>query len=407
MRRDVTSSNEVAFADVAMAILGPILLLFLIFLIQVINSGSTPACEVPDEARQTTLAGAVQNWMTTREAAVAEQMELLAARCPMAVRDLRASLPNSEDSGLVPDPLTPFCPAQRTAILEQAGIGPDRIARLSMHQRLLTPALATCLGQVREMTCRSITPTDRTRRGAELRSWMAEESRREQEDWQRLDQVCPRLTANAPRPIQATPGQLDGLCQEDIAGITRTAGGKIEEVLTLEGKRRRTLALVRQCFGTLELPRERETSIQFAKCSTDPVDASGTLISPAGIALFFDLEAERILQQLDASPLVNRVDVFGHTDDDPITSICGMAFTNRQLGANRALYFIDQLELAFQRDPGRQARKEAIQRERNLKFYPIGVGEFEPKDPNNKAVNRRIEIRFVYERRDGAQAGRP
>lgn len=173
-----------------------------------------------------------------------------------------------------------------------------------------------------------------------------------------------------------------------------------------------------KCMGR-EIQQPPEKKVEFKSCKTIPLspDTKEELTDE-----YFDTEIDKIVAELSKVEFsdYNRIDIFGHTDQRPIRGTCpNGAKNNRELSSLRVHVYLDKLLAALERNQDQDeshqaiyARWQASNLKNKLKFYAIGVGASEPKAnpcqdeqqqpiPNcdMDAQNRRIEIRYVREKR--------
>ncbi|HYH23060.1 MAG TPA: hypothetical protein VD995_30985 [Azospirillum sp.] len=509
-RRSTGRVDEVAFADVAMAILGPIVLIMTISLMIAAKTSAQSECTVVAEPLLDEKAQAAREWSERIRGEIEERRHLLAMRCG------RTSVPLDRTPGddVVPLPLAGLCRPSRDAVLARAGVDMDGLRRLAADRDLVNAEMALCAGTAPEPTCRTLRSADVAAYVDELRQFRSAivlEARQLREiAWTRcglsvadrvdpapvlvlpqsLTDVCPvelgKLMAsagvsrqdlllqvalrdaalrgmkacvamlpqgrcdpladggtdtvaralkawhadaerevraydawigrNCPQPIPEVdtepsfrPAPLAGLCHPDAEQVMAKTGVGLAALLAVEGRRRARAALLSTCVARQpETFGDRDKQFEFKKCSTMPKvpDLVPEREMPkADVEARFDELARETADKL-AKRFYNRVDILGHTDDVAVGEKgCAEngARDNVQLSLLRADWFRQGLIAAFKRAPEKYGDILARQNARELRIYPIGVGEQEPlsREPGEdegafRRRNRRIEVRLVH-----------
>lgn len=152
--------TEIAFADVAMAMLGPILLLLVVFIVHSVRNetnscGDLPAAEVAERAAE------VRAWMESMRTGIRLDEERLRRDCPVA------RLAPADGPGVLPAAVAGLCGAPRSAVLRAAGTRETELLELDRRHRAALARVRSCLppapdevvtipeGQIRFASCRT------------------------------------------------------------------------------------------------------------------------------------------------------------------------------------------------------------------------------------------------------------
>ncbi len=406
MKRDFVSSNEIAFADVAMAVLGPILLLLVVFI--VLATGNNCPDLSSDELKRAALG--LQQWITDTD--YEERRAAVHRRCPELLQP-------SGDAGTekaykeVPAPLAGYCPGQWPKIIQAAFLSEEQVMLHAQEVSKVDRAAVICFGGT-EHTCEPVRARDRQRKANELSQWYEDEQRAELEDMKSLERLCTADEKRSqPRATPTDPPLLQGICHEDTEALARMSRRSLAEIRALAGRRQMTLLMLRRCLTDVDIPTPRDARLHFLACSTVPAKSSDVQeeMPDEDLRSRLRAEADHILSTLKADPKINRVDFFGHTDSRRIRDRQNCQpdtiRDNLDLSFHRAKYFKERMLERLAVDPDIAPRLGTTGRNA-LRFYAIGVADEELQDKNRPEadVNRRIEIRFVTEGRqqqEGAQ----
>lgn len=194
----------------------------------------------------------------------------------------------------------------------------------------------------------------------------------------------------------------DRLCDRDIYEILRrTKLGEQYNPAELDKNLNQTVNRLNTCLSPEKLT-SKEVLVEFKPCQTVPLSLyTKKPIKPDEIT---EVVLKDIIATLKTHPEYNRIDIFGHTDERPISKggcRSNGAQNNRELSSLRVHAYLDLIEKALEDNKELKPYDALYQswKSGKLKIYAIGVGEREPKDGNLKdyAANRRIELRYARE----------
>lgn len=394
MQRRRSWTTDVAFADVAMAVLGPVLLLLLLFLLYGVRQSTPPACRALDPGGVKTAAAELSAW--------AKETRALLAGAALDKRCGPPPLPPAGATGMTPAVLNGLCQPALDAVLTGAGLERASLQSLSARRAIYDRHAATCLASLRDNECRRLDAAGRTRAASELSAWLRQTQSLTARSRERMQRDCRTVLEAAPTdiPPPAVPPALVGLCAPDRDAVVTGAGTDAAFVETVERDQRESLARLRVCEPAVDRVELKQEQLLFKACSTvflDPVTKQP--LSEQQIRAFFQTLATDMAARLSGNAF-NRIDIFGHTDSRPIQSgACEGAKDNPGLSSLRAHAFRRELEAAIKDDPAFATLRQRLENH-DLRIYAIGVGEAElvvknAASDSDHDRNRRIEIRFA------------
>lgn len=451
-RRDRERLGQVAFADLAMAALGPFAALMIIFLVAA-GAAQEKDCKHANAAEEKQLVEDVRVWLDRRAEASDADLEKIRQSLRLGMgRCARQALPEAPSltvGDVVPEPLTTYCPSVVRRVRAQAGDGErpidgstvrdderavqvvlealrspppgdgldhvvdvlrGRPAAIITVQRLVHAALNACLS---DPPCEDADADARERLVQALRAWSARRERETSADLALLrQQQCPERVDPTPRGNpqrpHVVPGLLAGYCSATVDAILDDMG---DELARVEAERAATRTAVRSCLAqSPEIIKVSSKQLEFLSCKTDFQEREGSGRMPDSAArAFFNDSADDVAAKV-AEGRFNRIDIFGHTDQRPVRGQCAGARDNAHLSSLRAHEFRKWLLEAMQRGGDAPADTTALAARLasdEVRVYAIGVGDAQPivRDATTNAEhaqNRRIELRLVRDRYRGA-----
>lgn len=399
MQRRRSWTTDVAFADVAMAVLGPVLLLLVLFVLYSVRETRPPACTILDDAAIGAAGTALSAWAAeTRRDLEDATLEQSCGPAPPIPAGM---------TGMTPAVLSGLCQPTADAVTAAAGLDRQKVQDLSARRSARERHASTCLASLRDNSCRHLEPAARRTAASDLSVWMQRTQSLTDRSVERMRRDCPVILGAPARdvPPPAIPPALAGLCLADRTAVLAAAGTIPAEVEAVERAQRESLARLRVCEPSVDRVEVKQEQLQFATCSTLFLDpATQQPMDPEAIGAFFQTLAGEVANRLSGGAY-NRIDIFGHTDNRPFTGTCEGAQDNPALSSLRAHAFRRELEAAIRRDPAFAALAQRLDQGR-LRIYAIGVGAAEPVVPNaqserDHAINRRIELRFATDQRPG------
>jgi flagellar motor protein MotB len=214
--------GDIGLADVAVAVLGPVAFLWIVFQgFAAVNSER--GCEGLDDVAVSERAEQLKTW----HAGQLRELERLDEDLRVSCGAGRPSLaPATSRDEIVPDMLRNVCESDRSKVLGRAGLQSDSLARLAAEREARTATLAACTKA--NGGCQTLsTPAERQRRANDLKSWYEERRKRLTATEAALGQECPQFKAGEPnsRPsVLPIPPVLADLCGPDRAAVVAAAG---------------------------------------------------------------------------------------------------------------------------------------------------------------------------------------
>jgi hypothetical protein len=254
-RRSQDRPDEIAYADVAMAVLGPILVLMVVFAVQAGNLRANQGCtaldpEDPDQQAEFRLK--VSETEQTLKQLRAENGEL---RQTLEARQCQVELPETESlswieaSGRIAT-LSNVCQPTRSAILAAVpGESRSTIADLFSDNAKLKDALRACAASEGAVACRRPDPGERQGVVDALVEWTGEAD----DQIATIEDVLEKSEcAAAQRAVSdwtATPRPLSGICYDASEGIAEAAGLDLEMLQAKAGRLAWYRTQAAQCLG--------------------------------------------------------------------------------------------------------------------------------------------------------------
>lgn len=396
-RRNRDWMTDIAFADVAMALLGPILLLLVVFVLYAAKESKPPECRGLSPAEITSSANALRGWLDQAKIRVQRLSTDVALRCGDASRAIATG--DTKTPGELPAVLAGLCVPSVTAVLAEAKVTRADFDTLAAERQQAELRLAQCTD------CRRLTDQERRAAAAALTDWLQKTRTSNSEDVVRMQRDCPERLGEPVRDLlpASPPPAVAGLCTTDREAVLAHAGVSFRDIDRLEMEQRVNLARLRRCEpAQQETVEVRQNQLQFAVCDITFVDpVLQQQMEPAAVDSFFQNLAREVQERL-LKGRFNRVDIFGHSDSKQITRSCRGAQDNQELSSLRAQAFRRALEAVIHKYPEFGPLSERL-KNRQVRIYAIGVGDAEPKNKHaikeeDHAANRRIELRFASDR---------
>ncbi len=145
MGRHISNSGEIAFADVSMAIFGPVLLLFVIYMIKAMVGGGDDhnLCKIGAPEAMPGLAQELSAWKHMEERQEKQDRERLERLCP---RELKQQKLTKSDAS--PPPIALFCPSDQSRVAQSAGMEIGSLRDLAGQRLDTLKMLARCTADV-------------------------------------------------------------------------------------------------------------------------------------------------------------------------------------------------------------------------------------------------------------------
>jgi hypothetical protein len=223
-RRGVGGGREgdIGLADVAVAVLGPVAFLWIVFQgFAAVNIER--GCEGLSDVQVSAHAEQLKTWHAGQLSELAVIDEDLRVSCG-AGRPSREPAPSRNE--IVPEVLRNVCESDRSKVLERAGLKNDSLARLAAEREARTATLAACTKA--NGGCQTLsTPAERQRRANDVKAWFEERRKRLAAAEAALGRECPQFKAGEapPRPaVLSIPPVLADLCGPDREAVVAAAG---------------------------------------------------------------------------------------------------------------------------------------------------------------------------------------
>jgi len=247
-RRGSGRIDEVAFADVAMATLGPIVLLMLVFMGIAAKTLAETPCERPEPEQVAALGETLKQWTEDLRGEVDGRRRIIAQRCE---RIPAPAVPVRGASG-VPEPLANVCEPRRKEVFAAAGLDPEEVAGLMAARDLVSAEMALCLGQTQAPPCWR----PRSAEVASLRDQLAAFSQKIRRDDLRLRDAARERCGTTPPAASAAsmlilPTGFAGMCAVDMDSLMATAGLDRETLMRQIASRDAAIETLHQCVGML------------------------------------------------------------------------------------------------------------------------------------------------------------
>lgn len=248
-RRSTGRVDEVAFADVAMAILGPIVLIMTISLVIAARTAAQTECEVLDEAAVTEGALQLTDWVGRIGGEIAARRELMQRQCGHRSRPVEGRL----DGDSVPLPVAGLCQGSRDAVLAGAGMDLDGLRRLVADRDLVNAEMALCAGRTPDAPCRSLASADVAAYVDEIRQFRDALV----DDTRRLHTMASARCGLSgsdrvePASVLILPQSLTGLCPVELDKLMASAGVSRQALLRQVALRDDALKTVQACVAML------------------------------------------------------------------------------------------------------------------------------------------------------------
>jgi hypothetical protein len=247
--------DEIAYADVAMAVLGPIMVLMIVFAVQAGNLRANQGCigldpEDPDEQAEFRLKVS-QTEQTLRQLR-AENGEL---RQTLEARQCRVQLPDTPDlswieaSGRVAT-LSNACQPTRSAIIDAVpDASRDEIVDLFTENDALKDALQSCAASDGAAACRRPEPAQRSSLIAALQRWNEQTEAQIADLGAILEDGACKGADGEPADWTTVPRPLSGICYDASDGIAAEAGLDLDTLSRKAGELSWYRAQAAQCLG--------------------------------------------------------------------------------------------------------------------------------------------------------------
>lgn len=397
-------SGEMVFADVAMAALGPIALLMVLFMLAAGQKALSPGCTPLDSEAFAERALRLAGWLERTRDEIEIRFADMEAHCPQAMFN-REEVARAD---LLPEFLSTTCLDDREQLLRRNGIDLKALQQLiGLRERTLL-ALDGCARREGTIPCMQPEESQRQAQVTRFKEWVAALDYEIRDSAEQLRHACdveqPYALGTGAEQPPLLPSGSERLCI-DQATLLRNAGITRETLAHKQALRDAMIRELRHCAGKLyqsqEKPESKRRQIEFKTCTTTFIEENGATMSRERVARFFAILAAEVEKDIARSPLINRIDIFGHTDERPVgrAGCRNGAKDNRTLSALRAIRFADELERAMRQRSDRLARRLD---EDDLRLYGIGVGAQEPEISGARTAwqhrqNRRIVIRYVVD----------
>lgn len=143
-RKRIDDSHQIPYADLAMALLGPLGLLAIVFMMMAAMSDPRPTCTTPDETESGRLAANLTKWHAEHSQRAQENEERLVVKCGS-----NPAVPMNPLRNIVPEPIFGVCASHATRILTKANVTQADIDSLINKEFSLAARFQSCLAKVR------------------------------------------------------------------------------------------------------------------------------------------------------------------------------------------------------------------------------------------------------------------
>jgi flagellar motor protein MotB len=351
-------------------------------------------CRNPDNTEAAQLAANLRNWSRQVTEIYPQARSFLDHAC----------IDHTSPPPIMPAPTVALprdiCPVDAEQILANADLSASEVDHLQRNLQALAAATAQC--KIAGPDCDTLDASETRNLAARLRHWR-DAMRRQQDDEQTLlDRSCPGWSSDEgpSRAAPTPPGLLNGLCKSQAETVLREANIDSAELNSLTSGQTRLANALLRCIPRQETITISEAQLHFQSCKAEIGDDSDFFLKKA-------LQIQNTLRGSD----YNRIDVFGHTDNNPI-STCVVSVhrdnysdspfvihDNVMLSMLRADAFLNKLLSTIRAHGDELAELNDRINNHTLRFYAIGVGDAELQ--SSPEQSRRIEIRFVRDRRAG------
>jgi hypothetical protein len=272
MRRHSTDRpDEIAYADVAMAVLGPIMVLMFVFAVQAgtqdASEGCTDVSAAANESEFQTLVADLDRAVVAIRDENDELRELLGANDCKPDGDPPADPPSGQEAAARFAPLAELCGPTRKAVIEQSQeIDWTDLPEFFGEHAGLQDAVRICLAGTGQEPCRQLDASDREETADLLTSWQPEAKRDVKTLSKELDdRDCPNEAGG--ESWRAEPPSLVGVCPADKAAVAEQAGTDLDTLRRLASNRERLQSRLASCIEAEDRgkgPKEAENCRQLA-----------------------------------------------------------------------------------------------------------------------------------------------
>jgi flagellar motor protein MotB len=232
-RRSWATGGEVGLADMAIAVLGPITFLMLVFLATSARNESH-SCRIlgVDEVKEQ--AGQLKTWLDDEERSVAAILAAKNAACganspgPAAAQTLPS---------MTPQFLTGLCGGEMQRVFDKAGVDAGKIQSVGARRAALDRDLARCLANRGQC---SALPDEKAKAAAadRLKLWFVESKTARDGIKAKISELCSAAGQRLPTQVRLedsglVPRILADLCPPDRADVLARAGIAQNEVLSV------------------------------------------------------------------------------------------------------------------------------------------------------------------------------
>ena len=250
--------DEIAYADVAMAILAPIMLLMVVFAVRAGELEATRGCLVLDgdseELREKVKD--VRAWRTATLERIDQLTSQIARHCPYRTDDLEPEPLPVRAEPIAIEALVGLCRATRQEVLDGADLDENEIRVLQARSVRVEAAVASCLGDQKEGECRRPEGEERLDLVAELRAWTRTIPLESQALEELVETACPDLASPALAASYGPPLPLAGLCPDERDSVIGDAGLEAATIERVSERWRRARAGAAACLPEFILQTE-------------------------------------------------------------------------------------------------------------------------------------------------------
>lgn len=228
-RQGTHRTDEIAIVDVAMATLGPVALLMMVFMLLAAKTmASSVACQNPTAEEVTTTAEALKTWMGEYAHQTGERKNSLQATCST----IAPVEPQYARADLSPSPLEGYCAAKHNDIIAMAGLSRAEVERVLKARAGVDDAMAQCFGKPLPVQCEKRDPRQSKAMVTDLNALRAQVRQQTDRLASAARDLCgkrPTLRLEGPKPA-IIPESLRQLCPSEIEQVMREADASVEQV---------------------------------------------------------------------------------------------------------------------------------------------------------------------------------
>lgn len=228
-RQGTHRTDEIAIVDVAMATLGPVALLMMVFMVLAAKTmASSVACDIPTEQEVAAAANALKGWMGEYAKETADHKSKLRATCPAIV----PVEPPAVSADLSVSPLKPFCAANQNEIISRAGLSRSDVEHVLTERAGVDNAVRQCFGNPQNAQCRKPDASQSKAMAAEVTALRTQVRQQTEQLAHAARNLCGELPTLRPADLKQIilPESLRRLCHSEVEQVMTDAGTTVEQV---------------------------------------------------------------------------------------------------------------------------------------------------------------------------------